>query len=287
MFALLLAACGTTTKELTESEKRAELYYSLGTQRLVDKQYSEALDALGKANALAPNDTRTLNNLGMTYYFKGKLHEAEQFLKRAIEVDPKNSDARNNLASLYYTQGRMDEAKKEYLLILEDLVYQHQYRTYYNLSLISLSQKQVGEAISFLEKSIKERSDYCSAYYKLGEIYREKHSFSTALENFREAYKGDCYNNPAPLYEQGVTLMMMRKNELARQKFDEVEERFSHTQYGPLATMQIKKISSDSDTEEKSVSAKSVQTKMINPNSINKNQIDDEVDLDTYESPSF
>ncbi|MBI2522177.1 MAG: tetratricopeptide repeat protein [Bdellovibrio sp.] len=282
--ALILAACGSTKKELTEIERKAELYYSHGTKLLIEKHYTEALDALSKAYALTPNDSKVLNNLGMAYYFKGKMQLAEEHLKRSLELDNKNSDAKNNLASLFYTQGRLDEAKKSYQQILEDLVYQHQYRTYYNLALISLKQKQVGEAIIYLEKSLKERSDYCSAYYKLGEIYREKHSFNTALENFKEAYKGECYNDPAALYEQAVTLTMMRKNELAKEKFNEVCERFSQTQYAPLAMVQLKKLNADS---EENVASQKIKTNMINPKVMDNNQIDDEVDLESYESPHF
>ncbi|OFZ15119.1 MAG: hypothetical protein A2X86_07270 [Bdellovibrionales bacterium GWA2_49_15] len=284
LVALLLSACGSTTKELTEGEKKAELYYSHGTKLLIEKHYTEALDALGKAYALTPNDARILNNLGMTYYFKGKMELAEQHLKRSLELDAKNSDAKNNLASLFYTQGRMEEAKKIYKEILEDLVYEHQYRTYYNLALISLQQKQSAEAISYLEKSLKERSDYCSAFFKLGEIYREKHSFATALENFKEASKGECYNDPAPLYEQGITLTMMRKNDLAKEKFNELFERFSQTAYAPLATLQLKKLEGNSD---ENVASQDIKTNMINPKTAKQNQIDDEVDLELYESPQF
>ncbi|MEK6626462.1 MAG: tetratricopeptide repeat protein, partial [Bdellovibrionota bacterium] len=284
VIALLLTACGSTKKELTDVERKAELYYSRGTQLLIEKHYTEALDALSKAYDLTPNDSRILNNLGMAYYFKGKLVLAEQHLTKSLELDGKNSDARNNLASLYYTQGRLDEAKKNFQQIVEDLVYQHQYRTYYNLALIALSQKQVADAIRYLEKSLKERSDYCSAYFKLGEIYREKHSFNTALENFKEAYKGECYNDPAPLYEQGITLTMMRKNDLAKEKFNEIMERFSQSQYAPLATLQLKKLDSNTDDN---VASQELKTHMINPKVMHQNQIDDEVDLESYESPHF
>ena len=43
VIALLLTACGSTKKELTDVERKAELYYSRGTQLLIEKHYTEAL----------------------------------------------------------------------------------------------------------------------------------------------------------------------------------------------------------------------------------------------------
>ena len=97
--------CSNLKKPSSPDKKKAQLYFDQGTAELVNKRYTQALEYLLKAQELNPDDTRIFNNLGMSYYFKGKREKALTYLKRSVELDKRNSDARNNLAGIFWNRG--------------------------------------------------------------------------------------------------------------------------------------------------------------------------------------
>ena len=155
MSLLTLFSCSSNSKDkLSEEEKKARIYFSYGTNALISKDYTTALDNFLKCAKINDQDSLLQNNLGMTYYFKGRNDLAIDHLEKAIDLDPKNSDARNNLASIYYTQKKYTEAKEQFNLVLANLVYKHQYRTQYNLGLIAIKENEFELAKVHFGKSI-------------------------------------------------------------------------------------------------------------------------------------
>lgn len=239
----LLVSCSSgDLNKKTPNEKKAETYYGQGTVDLVNKDYTQALINLSKAKELTPNDSKIRNNLGMAYYFKKQIDKAEDELREAISLDGKNSEARVNLGSIYLEKNKLAEARKQFEKVLEDLTFNNQYRNYYNLALLSLKEGDRAEAFFNLEKSIKEKEDYCTAHFKLGELYSEEYKFQKALQSFKSSGQGTCVNQPAPLYQQAVTLMNLNRAEDAAAKFKEVLEKFPGTRFSTLANIQLKKI---------------------------------------------
>ena len=102
-------SCSSSSKKGNDKTKAA-LYYRHGTLKLVGKEYSDALNYLRQSNELRPGNSKTLNNLGMTYFFKNDINKAEFYLKKSLDVDKENLDARNNLASIYFKKGHYDLA---------------------------------------------------------------------------------------------------------------------------------------------------------------------------------
>ena len=245
ILSILFGACSHNPQKINTIKKKADLYYGHGTGYLVQKDYTSALKYLLKAVELTPKDSKVHNNLGMAYYFKKDHAKAIGHLKRAIELDLKNSDARNNIASLYMEKGDLQEAKRQYLLVLKDLIYPHQYRTYYNLALIDLQEKKRNEAYNKFEKSIQKNNQYCPAYYQLGLLSRQKLMFSKAVDFFKKASLGSCVNTPAPFYQQALTYADLNEHEKAFHKLREIIERFPDTQYSALATRKLKALKID------------------------------------------
>ncbi|HXH74616.1 MAG TPA: tetratricopeptide repeat protein [Bacteriovoracaceae bacterium] len=226
----LLGSCSSKKADL--KAKQANLYFSAGTQSLIDKDYTAALTSLMKANEFNPESTEILTNLGMAYYFKGEQEIAIKHLMQALKINPKNSDARVNLASIHYKDGKYAEAEKLYKEVLQDLTYDKQARTLYNLGLIELqSRKNSAGAEAYFKRSVKEDENYCPAFFQLGMVQYNRRQFNTALKNFKEAGTGTCYESPAPHYYTGLTLVELGKLDSARMKFDEVESRFKKTSY--------------------------------------------------------
>ena len=236
---LSLSSCSNISKKKSSKENKASLYYSHGTENLVKKNYTQALKLLLQANELIPNDTKTLNNLGMCYFFKNKIGTAISFLKKSIESDPKNSDARNNLASIYFREGKLNEAEYQYNLVKNDLVYPHQYRTFYNLALISEKKGNLPKAKELLQLSVKERQNYCAGHFKLGEIHYKEKKYSSALKNLKSASRGTCYNYAAPVFYQGLVWLKLQDDEKALGKFKEIVNTFSKSKYLDAAQKNI------------------------------------------------
>ncbi len=224
-----LTSCALISKD-PKRQQQADIYYTQGTQNMMDENYSDALKNLSHANELRPNDTKTLNNLGMTYYFKGRTEIAIKYLKLALKVDKKNSDARNNLATIYMNNNQMDKAKNEYKTILNDLVYKKTFRVYFNLGIMSLKQRNLASATKYFEKSIGHRDDYCPAHFQLASVYESQSLFSKAMNHYKKASQDNCAKHALPIYHIGKLYMLMGDRLKAREYLDIVVQKFPKEQ---------------------------------------------------------
>ena len=251
LIVLFLSACASQDGELSEEQKKSLIYYTHGTEALVDKDYTKALKLLSEAHKLDLKNSKVKNNLGMAYYFKGDEKKAVELLQNALAVDPKNMDARNNLASIYLENKDYDKALREYKIVEEDLSYENQYRTLYNIALAHKGKGQRKEALSYLRKSVKENENYCPASLGLALYsYRDK-DYKQALDLFREASMGLCVQTPEPHYYGAKTLMHLGEYDKAFMKFTKVQEDFSDTKYFAMADLELKKIRAlDKDIED-------------------------------------
>ena len=242
-----LSACSLLTKKEDKKEDKADIYYKYGTNKLVEKDYTGALDTLLKAYKLRPEDDLINNNLGMAYYLRGDIKNALKHIKKALTINPTNSDAKSNLASLHFNQNNLTAAKKIYEEVLKDLVYKKQFRTHYNLALINIRQKKFRTAESHLKKSIAVYPDYCPSHFQLGELYLKKHLKERAVEALKEGIKGPCYNVPANHFSLAKALIEAGRNEAAKKRLEYIVEKFYKTKYFTLASMKLNKLGKKSD----------------------------------------
>ena len=234
----ILFSCSSSDKKKTIT-KKAELYYGHGTDHLISKNYSKALELLLKSNELDPNNSKILNNLAMAYYFKKQNQTAISLLKKSIDINPKNSDARNNLAGIYFDSKNYTAAKKEYLQVEKDLIYPHQYRTYYNLSLIEEKQRNYSQMIDYLNKSKSERDDYCPTHLKLGQFYLKNQNYAQAIKSFKSGSKGTCYKYPNSTFYLAETWEKLAENQKAIDKYIEIVSTFPTSPFAKLAQKRI------------------------------------------------
>lgn len=282
--ALTLVSCGSNeVVDKPANDKKADLYYATGTANLMDRNYTDALDKLIEANRLRPNDTKTLNNLGMAYYFKNDTKHALHFIAEAIKVDPKNSDARVNLASIYFQLGNLKEAREQYLRVTKDLVYPNQFRTYYNLGLISLKEKDMGGAKHYFSMSIKEKEDYCPANYQLALVEHQNYNFASALEWFRKAQLSTCVSKPQPHMGEARTLIELREYEKARMKLAYIIEKFPTTTYATQANAELQQLENKESPKSGELSLKEKIKLQRRLDALKA----EETAKPTFESPSF
>ena len=245
-----LLSCGSN--ELSPREKKAELYYSHGTSKLIDKDYTAALDYLIKANEYRPGDSKVHNNLGMTYFFKKQYSQAEYHLNKAIDLDSTNSDAANNLASVYFHQKKYKEAELAYYKILKNLVYKHQYRIHYNLALIKLKSKDRGSASKHLLMAVKIKDDYCPAHILLGQMERSSKNLVKALMHFENGTKGTCFNIPESHYLKAITQIDLGDFQNAQDTLETLKIKFYTSPYSKLAETRMREIAHKSNPGKKS-----------------------------------
>lgn len=240
---ILLIGCSTNNvSQKSPKKKKAELYYSQGTAELVKKDYTKALINLKEAVKLDSDNSKVHNNLGMAYYFKGDQTSAFKHLKKSLELDSKNSDARNNLASILVSNNQLEQAKKQYLLVLKDLEYPHQYRTYYNLASIAIKQGEAHKAFKYLESSLNEKNTYCPALFQKGVLLYKKSFFVKALEAFQKSSSGTCAKDPAPRYHQALAYIALNRPDQALLKLREVIEAYPSSSYALLAKTKIQNL---------------------------------------------
>lgn len=240
---LVTIGCSSSpNKTLTIEEKKAEAYYTLGTQNLIGKEYTKALANLIEAKKYAPKDSKIRNNLGMAYFLKNQPELAIIELKKSIDLDKDNTDAVLNLGSVYLSQKKYDQSLDLFKQVEKNLIFNSQDRNYYNMAIVYLSQGDRKSAITYLNKSIGENPDYCSSHYQLGKLYKEEYRFDAALKSFKEASMGTCVSEPEPHLEQALVLMSLNRFEEARSKFNEIKEKFASTRYASLAQVQLNKL---------------------------------------------
>ena len=71
----------------------------------------EALDLIGKANQIAPNDPYILDSMGWVEFRLGRLEQALKTLQRAYEIKA-DAEIAAHLGEVLWKMGRQDEAKK-------------------------------------------------------------------------------------------------------------------------------------------------------------------------------
>ncbi len=239
LLALLIVSCASKNDEQTAIQKKAEIYYNQGTQELVSKNYTKALKHLLQANSLKENDSRILNNLGMTYFFKKRPQLAISYIKKSIKINPKFTKARLNLATIYMNNKNYKLAKNQYDLILDDLTYEGQFLTYYNLGLLNMKQGRDNEAVNYLKQSLNENKTYCASHFLLGKIYFKRGEYQQALKSYKSSGYGICYNNPKPIYHQALSYIKLKEYDTAKMKLEEIVERFSLTKYERMANKRL------------------------------------------------
>lgn len=244
VIAIICASCSSRPKENSPEAKKADLYYGQGTHLLIQKEYTKALKNLLEANRYRPNDSKILNNLGMAYYFKGGKTLAVNTIKNAIEIDPKNSDARINLATIYMNANKLDLAEQQYKKVLEDLVYERQFKTYYNLATLALKRKDHIKAKSLLKESLAINENFCPASFLHGKLSYKEGQYKEAKKYFSLAQKGFCHQNAEPQLYLAKTLAHLNEFFAAEQKLNEMTEQFAMTKWEATARREMVKVKS-------------------------------------------
>lgn len=227
--AVLLTSC--TTAKKNESE-RAKLHMQIGTGYLAQGQYPLAMTELLKAEALDPNDPSILNNLGLAFYVRGRLKQAEAKFRKAIESDSKFSDAKNNLARVLIDQGESKSALGILQQVEGDLTYQYPEKTFTHLGMAYFELGQYQKAENYLLRSLEIRRQNCTtaSYYgrSLLELKQVKKS-AEALDQAIEHCRGTQFEEP--LYFSALSYFTLGEKEKTKARLEELLRDYPKSKY--------------------------------------------------------
>jgi Flp pilus assembly protein TadD len=94
-------------------EKNVGPVLNMGILRLEQNKLSEAVTLLLQAEAIAPADSRTHEQLGKAYSRVEDFEKAQAELEKAVQLDPNRSSLRFMLGQIYRKRGLVDKAKIE------------------------------------------------------------------------------------------------------------------------------------------------------------------------------
>lgn len=156
----------------------AEYYYYAGLIHVSIDNYDENLKADIKNFKIAasydPGNAKYFLQLGISYYERDDLTNAEGAFDSAISIDKINSD--------YYNEG---------------------YHLAWKAHVIEKDETRVQEAIEVYEYSLKLRAGYAYSYRRLVELYKAENDTASVENTYSRAIK-DCTDNAEFYYARGI-----------------------------------------------------------------------------------
>ena len=173
-----------------------------------------------------------------------KYDEAIKAANLALEKTPNHRGAIMCKALVFISEKKYEDARQQYEVVLEDLTYEAQYKTYYNLGLLYYNLNQKSKALSYFKQSLNEKKDFCGSHFYIGQINYEQGHFKKALKSYLSSGYGMCYNNPKPIYHQALSYIKLKQYDNARLKLEEILDRFKNTDFQQKAEKQIQTLNS-------------------------------------------
>lgn len=230
IFAIFSAlGCATATQG---DHERAMLHLQIGTGYLSSGNYPLAMSELLKAESMDPKNPLILNNLGLAFYVRGKLKQAEEKFRAAIRAENRFSDAKNNLGRVLIDSGRPTDAVKVLREVEADLTYQFPEKTFSNLGIAFFSQGQYKKAEDYLSQSLEIRRQSCTTADYYGRTLLEMKRMSQAAQALDQAIefcRVDKFEEP--IYFSAMSYFSLGEKEKSRARLEELLKDYPKSKY--------------------------------------------------------
>ncbi|MGA3027781.1 MAG: tetratricopeptide repeat protein [Bryobacteraceae bacterium] len=165
----------------------AEFYrlFDVAIQLAMKKQFDAAVPAWRTALAMAPDDFKAHNNLGIALAATGKTDEAIGEYRKSLELEPKFSQTNNNLGSALAEQGKMGEATAYFQRALE--LDPDNSRANINLGGALAESGRLAEGIEHLRKGIEIEPDFADGQNNLGAALARSGALDEAVVHLQKA----------------------------------------------------------------------------------------------------
>ncbi len=83
--------------KITNPKQKSDMYYSAASSFIDSENYDQALNLLYTAKSCQPGNPAPLNNIGVCFYYLGKLDSARKYFSEAVKIDSSNVEFQKNL----------------------------------------------------------------------------------------------------------------------------------------------------------------------------------------------
>ncbi len=229
---LSIAGCASWMGKSKVDKDRAALHLQIGTGYLSQGMYPQAMSELIKAEQLDPTNPLILNNVGLSYYVRGKSKQAEAKFREAVKYDSNYSDAKNNLARVLLEAGKTEEAVKWLHSVEGDLTYQFPEKTFANLGMAHFNLGQYQKAEEYFLRSLEIRRQNCvtTNYYgrtliELKRVEQAAQMLDQAVEYCRASRFED------PLFFSAMSYFSLGEKEKTRARLEELLKDYPKSKY--------------------------------------------------------
>jgi type IV pilus assembly protein PilF len=235
--AFLAVACASSTSDV--SERKADVLMRAGIESLQANDPTQAVRSLQEAVRLSPKKINAWSNLGVAFANKEEFSRAEECFKKALQLNPSFSDARLNLGSLYVRMHRFSDAERQLKEAGKDLGYANLYQVSYDLAMLYFAEGKTSLGEQQLRATVRERPNFCPAWYRLGILQKERNEFHEAALSLKNAVGGTCFKNPEAHYEIASLYLKAHEYNNAKTKLLEIIQLFPDSDWAKKAVASL------------------------------------------------
>jgi tetratricopeptide (TPR) repeat protein len=172
-------------KLLAIDPRHAGSLHLLGMIAAQGGRYDLAIDLIGRATGLRPDDPDYHFHIAAAFHSIGKTQWAVTHYGRALALKPEYAEAHNNLGNILKDSGQLEAAASQYrqaLGINSDCAEPH-----YNLGIVLAAQGRVDDAISHYERAIGLKPRYANAHHNLAAAFETKGDPDEAAMHYERA----------------------------------------------------------------------------------------------------
>jgi len=226
----------------------AQAYFNLGLVRLLQRQPSDAIEALNKSLRLQPDQRGAHLFLGIAYYRKNDYAKAHKALKRETQLDPNNADTLMWLGVVQLAEGdalgasaTLDHAAKlkpndvdilyhrgrAHMLVSKESYEQmfhadpSSWRVHEVLAQSYLEADRYEDAIAEFQLAISARPEEPGLHEELGDAYWKMVQLPKAEDAFREELKLDPEDSSA-MFKLAVVSLEHSEPEVSKKLLTQV-----------------------------------------------------------------
>ena len=166
-----------------------------------------------------PDHARTLHFYGVLKHEGGEGKQAVELIGRAVRLDPENAMYHSNLGVALDRIGKREEAVSAYRKALE--IQPSFPDAHLNLGVSYLSRRKPRESMACFRKAIELKPDYTDAYYNLGNLFKDLSRLNEAAGCYQKALSINPAHQEAR-YNLGITWKTLGQLDAAQTCFQEV-----------------------------------------------------------------
>lgn len=200
-----LAAQKLYQEAIRNNDKNAGAFAGLGEVFDLQNENETALDNYKKALALDADLTELYTPVGVLYYQKGEIAQADNYLTKALAISSDNAETQLFLGLIRYKQDKNDEAMRAFRRAIE--LDPNSAEAHYFLGETLDRLGKTGDAIGEYNQATRLNPKYADAWFDLGVAYYNSGKFEDSIKAYKETIRlknthGEAYANLADIYRE-------------------------------------------------------------------------------------